>query len=71
MGAVGKFRARFGALVIKNQFFIRVSLSLGTPGLQVVTNGRIFLDVFGLYFKALFRDENLTLACILFTSSCG
>ena len=71
MGAVGKIHARFGSLVIKNQFFIRVSLSLGTPGLHVVTNGRIFLDVFGLYFKALFRDENLTLACILFTSSCG
>ena len=28
----------------------------------------MFLDVIGLYFKALFRDEKLTLACILFTS---
>ena len=37
----------------------------------MVTNGKVFLDVFGLYFKALFRDENSTSACILLTSSCG
>jgi len=35
----------------------------------VVTNGRTFLDVFGLYCKALFRDEKSTSACILFPRS--
>ena len=71
MGAFVKIRARFGFLVIKDQFFIRISLSFGTPALEVVTNGRMFLNVFGLYFKALFRDEKSTSACILFTSFCG
>ena len=37
----------------------------------MVTNGRMFLDDFGLYFNALFRDEKSTSACILLTSSCG
>ena len=39
----------------------------------MVTNGRMSLDVFGLYFKALFRDhdEKTTSACILFTSCFG
>ena len=69
MGAFGKIRARFGLLVIKDQFFIRISLSFGTPGLQVVTNGRMFLDVFGL--KALFCDEKSTSVCMVFTSFCG
>ena len=71
MVAFGKISARFGLLVIKDQFFIRISLSFGTPGLYVVKNDRMFLDVFGLYFKALFRDEKSTSACILFTSFCG
>ena len=30
----------------------------------MVTNGGIFLDVIGLYFKVLFRDEKSTSACI-------
>ena len=34
-------------------------------------NGRMFLDVFGLYFKALFRDENSTSAFILLKGSYG
>ena len=33
----------------------------------MVTNGRMFLDIIGLYFKALFRDEKSTLACVLLT----
>ena len=37
----------------------------------MVTNGRMFLDVFGLYLKVLFCDEKSTSACILFTSFCG
>ena len=71
MGAFEKIRARFGLLVIKDRFFIRISLSFSTPGLWVVTNGRILLDVFGLYFKVPFRDEKSPSACILFTSFCG
>ena len=71
MGTFGKIRARFGLLVIKDQFFIRISLSFGAPGLSVVTNGRMFLDGFGLYFKALSHDEKSTSACILFTSFRG
>ena len=31
----------------------------------MVTNGRMFFDVIGLYFKALFRDEKSTYACII------
>jgi len=46
--------------VAYDQFVIRISLSFGTPGLKVVTNGGMFLDVFGLYFRALFRDEDST-----------
>ena len=34
-------------------------------------NGRMFLDVFGLYFKASFRDENSTSAFILLKGSYG
>ena len=34
-------------------------------------NGRMFLDVFGLYFKALFRDDNSTSAFILLKGSYG
>ena len=60
----------FGLLVIGDHFFIRITLSFGTPGLQVVTNGRMFLDFIGLYFKALFHDVNWTSACILLTRSC-
>ena len=30
----------------------------------------MFLDIIGLYFKALFRDEKSTSACILFTTFC-
>ena len=54
-------RASFGTLDTKNQFFIRISLSLGTTGLKVVTNGRMFLDVFILFFKTPFHDEKLPL----------
>ena len=73
MGAFRKICARFGLSAIKNQSFVRMSLSFDTPGLYVLimTHGRMFLDVFGLYFKALFRDENLISACILLRSSCG
>ena len=34
-------------------------------------NGRMFLDVFGLYFRVLCGDEYSTLACILLMSSSG
>ena len=34
-------------------------------------NGGLFLDAFGFYFKALFRDKNSSSACILLTSFCG
>ena len=37
----------------------------------MVTNGRTFWNVFELYFKALFRYENSTSACVLLTCSCG
>ena len=33
----------------------------------MVTNGRMFLETIGLYFKALFRDEKSTSACIFFS----
>ena len=58
--------ASFGTLDIKNQFFIRISLSLGTAGLKVVTDGRMFLDVFILFFKASFRVEKTTPASVFF-----
>ena len=61
----------FGLLVIRDQLFMRISLSFGTPGLKVLTEGRMSLDVIGLFFKALFRDENSTSACILLKRSCG
>ena len=61
----------FGLLVIRDQLFMRISLSFGTPGLKVLTNGRMSLDVIGLFFKALFRDENSTSACILLKRFCG
>ena len=63
--------ASFGTLEIRNQFFIRISLSLGTAGMKVVTNGRMFLDVFVLFFKALFSDQKATSARVLSTSSRG
>ena len=66
-----KMGASFGTLEIRNQFFIRISLSLGTAGMKVITNGRMFLDVFVLFFKALFRDQKATSASVLSTSSCG
>ena len=48
----------------KNQFFIRISSSFGTPLLENSTS-RVFLDVFGLYSKALFGDQSSTSACVL------
>ena len=63
--------ASFGTLEIRNQFFIRISLSLGTAGMKVITNGRMFLDVLVLFFKALFRDQKATSASVLSTSSRG
>ena len=36
-----------------------------------MTSGRTFWNVFELYFKALFRYENSTSACVLLTCSCG
>ena len=63
--------ASFGTLEIRKQCFIRISLSLGTAGMKVITNGRMFLDVFVLFFKALFRDQKPTSAIVLSTSSHG
>ena len=64
-------RTSFGTLEIRNQFFVNISLSLGTAGLKVVTSGRMFLDVFVLFFKTSFRDEKATSASVLLTSSRG
>jgi len=38
MGAFGEICAKFALVEIKDQFFIRISLSFGTPGLSLVTN---------------------------------
>ena len=53
--------ASFGTLEIRNQFFIRTSLSLGTAGMKIVTNGRMFLAVFVLFLKLNFAIRKLPL----------
>ena len=47
-----------------NKDFIR----LGVAGFKVVIKGKTLLDVFGLFCRASFRDENFTSAKI-FTAS--
>ena len=48
-------------------FFFR----LGVAGLKVVMKGKTFLDVFVLFCRASFRDENFTSAKIFSASSLG
>ena len=45
-------------------FHIRTFFRLGVAGLKVVIKGKTFLDVFVLFCRALFRDENFTSAKI-------
>ena len=42
---------------IRCQCFIRIFLTFWLAGLKVLTNGKIFLDDFGLFLIAVLRDE--------------
>ena len=55
--------------VIKCQCFIRTFLRLGVAGLKVMMKGKTFLDLFVLFCRAWFCDENFTLAKIFSASS--
>lgn len=56
-----------GLLVMKDEFLIRITLRLGTPGLYTVPNSKMFLDVLVCILKRYFVMRIL----ILLTSSCG
>ena len=59
------------ALSYKVPMFHKNLFRLGIAGLKVVTKGKTFLNVFVLFCRALFRDENFTLAKIFSESSLG
>ena len=44
VGAFAKIWARFRLFIIKDQFFIRIYFSFGTPGLKVASNDGMSLD---------------------------
>ena len=46
--------------------YVFFQLRFGEAGLNVVTKGKMVLDVFGLVFKAAFLDENFISAIIFF-----
>ena len=50
---------------------MRNFLRFGEAGLNVVTKGKMVLDVFGLVSKAAFLDENFTSAIMFLTSFRG
>ena len=50
--------ARLRLAAIRCQCFLRIFLRFGVAGLKVVTKGMIFLDVLGLFCKAVLRIEN-------------
>ena len=43
--------------VIRCLYFIRIFLRFGVAGLKVVTKGKIFFDVLGLFFKVLLQKR--------------
>ena len=49
--------------------FHEIFLRFWSAGLKVLTNGTIFLDDFGLFFKAVLRDENCALGKTFSTRS--
>ena len=51
------------------QCFTRIFLKFWLAGLKVLTNGKIFLDDFGLFLIAVLRDENWASAKIFWTKS--
>ena len=51
-------RARLWLPAIRCQCLIKIFLRFGVAGLKVVTKAIIFLDVLGLFCKAVFRIEN-------------
>ena len=54
---------------IRCQCFIRIFLTFWLTGLRVLTNGKIFLDDFGLFLIAVLRDENWASAKTFWTRS--
>ena len=59
------------ALGYKVPMFHKDLFKLGVAGLKVVMKGKTFLDVFVLFCRASFRDENFTSAKIFSASSLG
>ena len=57
--------------VIKCQCFIRTFFKLGVAGLKVVMKKKTFMDVYVLFCRASFRDENFASARIFSASSLG
>ena len=53
------------------QCVIRIFLRFGVTGLKVVTKGKIFFDVLGLFCKAVLSDSKRNSARIVLTSSQG
>ena len=51
-------RARLWLPAIRCQCLIKIFLRFGVAGLKVVTKGIIFLDVLGLFCKAVLHIEN-------------
>ena len=57
------------ALSYKVPMFHKNLFRLGVAGLKVVMKGKTFLDVFVLFCRALFRNENFTSAKMFLASS--
>ena len=62
---------RFALLSMRCQCFMRIFLRFSEAGLNVVTKGKMVLDVFGLVSKAAFLDENFISAIMFLTSFQG
>ena len=58
IGGLGYICTRLLLPEIRCQCFIRIFLTFWLAGLKVLTNGKIFLDDFGLFLIAVLRDEN-------------
>lgn len=81
VGAFAKICARFRLFIIKDQFFIRIYFSFGTPGLKVASNDGMFLYYIisahyyvkrirlrQKYLKSCLFDLNLPLPSLFVTS---
>ena len=66
VGAFAKICARFRLFIIKDQLFIRIYFSFGTPGLKVASNDGMFLDyiISEHYFVKRIRLQRNLKSCL-------